>query len=221
MFVKNGSHNISNSAVHIKINEQYKGYYQVTNQYRQGMQDSIRQLKEAGYQLHVLSGDNDGEKENVRQLFGSEAKLNFNVNPPQKQLYKRILPRAGKVLMIGDGLNDAGALMHPVVGIAVSNDGCPFSSCCDAIIDGSVVNRLPHLLLFAKWGRRIVLAVFVVSIFYNLVGISFAVQARLSPLAAAILMPSSSISIVLLAGLLSLFGARKAGLSSKPDETHM
>lgn len=114
--------------------------------------------------------------------------------------------------MLGDGLNDAGALMQSNVGIAVSEHSAQFSPASDAILDGSKVGLLDKFIAYAKAGKKIVLASFILSILYNIVGLSFAVQGTLSPIIAAILMPASSISIVLFVTILSSFVARKKGL---------
>ena len=120
---------------------------------------------------------------------------------------------AGKnVLMLGDGLNDAGALMQSNIGIAVSDNSAQFSPASDAILDGTKVFLLDKFISYAKAGKNIVLASFILSILYNIVGLSFAVQGILSPIVAAILMPASSISIVLFVSLCSSFVARKKGL---------
>lgn len=116
--------------------------------------------------------------------------------------------------MIGDGLNDAGALMQSDVGIAVSDSTSQFSPACDAIVDGSKIGMIPHFLAYAKSGKKIVTISFVLSILYNFVGLSFAVQGSLSPIIAAILMPASSISIVLLVTLLSSLNAKRIGLGN-------
>jgi len=114
--------------------------------------------------------------------------------------------------MLGDGLNDAGALMQSNVGIAVSDNTTQFSPACDAILDGDKVKLLDKFLAFARSGKNIVTASFIVSIIYNIAGLSFAVQGTLSPMIAAILMPASSISIVLLVTALSSASARLKGL---------
>ena len=109
--------------------------------------------------------------------------------------------------MIGDGLNDAGALMQSNVGIAVSDNTSQFTPACDAILDGSRVSSIDKFISFARSGKNIVTASFILSILYNIIGLSFAVQGILSPMVAAILMPASSISIVLLVTALSSFSA--------------
>ena len=120
--------------------------------------------------------------------------------------------RGRKVIMLGDGLNDAGALLQSDVGISVSDDINNFSPSCDAILQGESFGKFKVLLDFAKSGKNVILASFIMSILYNIVGIYFAVQGNLSPVIAAILMPASSISIVLLTTFSTSFLALKKGL---------
>ena len=189
------------------------GSFSVSNHYRPGLEQTVHQIKDQQYELHVLSGDHDAEKNNLQQLFGKNTTLLFQQSPQQKLSYIQSLQSQHKnVLMLGDGLNDAGALMQSNVGIAVSDNTAQFTPACDAILDGTCVNKLDKFLQFAKAGKKIVTASFILSIIYNVVGLSFAVSAQLSPMVAAILMPASSISIVLLVTLLSNIVARKKGL---------
>ncbi|MBS1661360.1 MAG: heavy metal translocating P-type ATPase, partial [Bacteroidetes bacterium] len=100
-------------------------------------------------------------------------------------------------MMIGDGLNDAGALRQSDVGIALTEDCNNFTPASDAILRSDKLGRLPDFIQMCRAGKRIVLASFVLSILYNLIGLSFAVSGALSPMVAAILMPSSSLTILL------------------------
>ncbi|HWH63010.1 MAG TPA: hypothetical protein VNS50_07035, partial [Ginsengibacter sp.] len=149
------------------------------------------------------------EKEKLKKIFNKNIELRFSQSPQQKlDFIKNIQQRGKNVLMLGDGLNDAGALMQSDVGIAVSDNTSQFSPACDAIVDGVKVKLLDKFIAYAKSGKSIVTASFVLSILYNIIGLSFAVQGILSPMVAAILMPASSISIVLLVTLLSSLSAR-------------
>ena len=199
--------------IHVVMNDVHKGRFTVNNQYRQGIQELADNLEKEKFDLYVLSGDNDSEKEKLKKIFDKETELSFNQSPQQKLDYILSLQLQKKnVLMLGDGLNDAGALMQSNVGIAVSDNTSQFSPACDAILDGSNVKLLDKFLSFARSGKNIVTISFILSILYNIVGLSFAVQGILSPMIAAILMPASSISIVLLVTALSSAIARLKGL---------
>jgi Cu+-exporting ATPase len=206
------------SHVHVMMNNVHMGRFNVSNQYRPGIATLINNIKQKEFDLAVLSGDNDSEKGNLEKIFGHAVPLQFHQSPQEKLEYIKKLQsqiirnRYKKVLMLGDGLNDAGALMQSNVGIAVSDNTAQFSPACDAILDGANVQLLDKFIAYAKSGKTIVTASFILSIVYNIAGLSFAVQGILSPMVAAILMPASSISIVLLVTILSSLSARSKGL---------
>jgi len=117
-------------------------------------------------------------------------------------------------MMFGDGLNDAGALAQSNVGVAVSENINVFSPACDAIIDASVFTKMPLFLKLSKQAINIIKLSFGLSFFYNSIGLYFAVAGQLSPVIAAILMPLSSISIVLFVTIMTNFISRKLSVST-------
>jgi Cu+-exporting ATPase len=128
-------------------------------------------------------------------VFGNA--MHFETSPQQKLHHIMDLQSRGKkVIMIGDGLNDAGALMQADAGIAVSDDMNNFFPACDAIMDGKNFSQLAQFLSFVRVARKVVIASFIVSVLYNFCGIYFSVRGELSPLVAAILMPASSFSVI-------------------------
>jgi Cu+-exporting ATPase len=201
--------------VHVMIGNKVRGYYSFKNQYREGIQDLADRLGCGKYELYIMSGDNDAERQRLSEIFPVASGIFFNCSPQKKLDHILSLQKNKKVMMVGDGLNDAGALMQSDVGIAVSDNASQFSPACDAILDGSNVKLIDRFLAFARSGKRIVTASFILSILYNIIGLSFAVQGTLSPVIAAILMPVSSISIVLLVTLLSSTSAVMNGLNGK------
>ena len=202
------------TGVYLSFDDKVVGRFMVNNNYREGIKNMSGILRRDGYQTLVLSGDNDQEKNNLRHIFGNDARFYFRKDPQEKLEFIRHLQSDGKnVLMLGDGLNDAGALRQSQVGIAVSDAANVFSPASDAILDGSAVQQLGGMLRFARTGKKIVAASFALSILYNIVGLSFATRGLLSPMIAAILMPASSISIVLFVSLYSKIAAKFNGLS--------
>jgi len=202
------------SHIHVMLNKVHMGAFTISNEYRPGIKEAITLLQQKKFELHLLSGDNDTEKITLTKLFGKNADVQFNQTPLNKlDTIKQLQEQHKNVLMLGDGLNDAGALMQSDTGIAVSDSTAQFSPACDAIIDGGKVGNIYQFLAFARSGKKIVAASFILSILYNFAGLSFAVQGTLSPIVAAILMPASSISIVLLVTLLSSISAKRIGLN--------
>lgn len=198
--------------IHFSINEDLEGYFEVRNYYRNDLDTLLKAMKKE-HRISVLSGDNDQEKDQLRKLLGADSTILFNQKPEDKLDYIRTLQEQGhKVMMIGDGLNDAGALKQSDMGIAVSGQVNNFTPSSDAIIAASELGRLPRFIRLCKANKSIVMASFVMSIAYNIIGLLFAVQGNLSPLVAAILMPSSSLSIVLLTFGSSSLLARLQGM---------
>lgn len=200
--------------VYLSINDKTLGYYEFINTYREGIAGTIKNLNQE-YDISLLSGDNEAEKENLKEFFIDSSKLFFRQSPEEKLKYVKSLQSSGKnVLMIGDGLNDAGALKQSNAGISVTENISSFSPACDAILEADKLNNIFDFIKFSKTSVRIILASFGISFLYNLIGLGFAVDGLLSPIVAAILMPASSISVVLFATLSTNLLAKKRGLLS-------
>jgi len=197
-FVTGNIERQSGTAIFISIENKLYGHFLFSNHYREAIPDLLKKLK-GNYRLSVLSGDNEAEKENLKKLLGKKAVLLFHQKPEDKLQYIQHLQQQGeKVMMIGDGLNDAGALKQSDIGIAVAEQTNNFTPSSDAIIEAKQLSRLNKFIQLCRANRNIVIASFVLSIAYNIIGLFFAVQGNLSPLVAAILMPSSSLSILLI-----------------------
>ncbi|WP_423817986.1 heavy metal translocating P-type ATPase metal-binding domain-containing protein [Salinimicrobium sp. TIG7-5_MAKvit] len=185
-----------NTSVHISANNEYKGRYVFFNEYREGVQELFTELAPQ-YHLSILSGDNEGEKTRLTELLPASTQMLFNQKPEDKLNYIASLQKEGKkTIMVGDGLNDAGALAKSEVGIAISENVNVFSPACDAILDASRFESLPKFITASKKAMSVIKVSMILSFLYNVVGLYFAVTGQLSPIIAAILMPFSSISII-------------------------
>lgn len=198
--------------VFVSIDDEVLGNFSISNVYRSGIENTIQELSKH-YELSVLSGDDEGEKENLERIFTTDSRIRFRQSPSEKLDFIELIQSFGKkVVMVGDGLNDAGALAQSNVGVVVTENINNFSPACDAILDASELNHLPVFLKFSKQSIKIIILSFIISFAYNFVGLSFAIQGALTPIVAAILMPISSISVVIFATLTTNFSAKREGL---------
>jgi Cu+-exporting ATPase len=198
-----------NTIIFIKINQDIKGYYRSKNVYRDDVEKVFTQLGKK-FRLSILSGDNEGEKAYLENILPKGTNLLFSQTPQNKLDYVKKLQEEGHhVLMVGDGLNDAGALAQSNVGIAISENVNVFSPACDAIMEAKLFNKLPKFLTLSHQTIQIIKWSFKISFTYNVVGLYFAVTAQLTPIVAAILMPLSSISIVVFVTVLTNFASKR------------
>ncbi len=198
--------------IFLSIDGSIKGFFSLNNVYRDGLGSLASALK-GKYDISVVSGDNSGERDNLLNYFGGDSLMLFNQSPQDKLGYIESLQQKGmKTLMIGDGLNDAGALKQSDVGIAVSEDIAGFTPSSDAILDASAFSRFDELLGFARTAKKIIIMSFIISILYNITGVSLAFRGSVSPLMAAILMPLSSVTVVLFTALSTNIMAWKKNL---------
>ncbi|MDP5091866.1 MAG: heavy metal translocating P-type ATPase metal-binding domain-containing protein [Polaribacter sp.] len=197
-FVKSTPENTNlYTSVHVSFDGVYKGKFTLKNTYRNGLKSLFESLK-SNFELAVVSGDNSGEKEFLSKNLPKNTTLLFNKKPADKlQIVSDFQLKNKKVAMIGDGLNDAGALAKSDVGIALSENINVFSPACDAILDASQFQKIDQFLWASKKAVSIIKYSFLLSFCYNVIGLYFAVTGQLMPVIAAILMPLSSISIVI------------------------
>ena len=211
--------NVPANSVEVAVDGQFRCGFSIANALRLEVERLLEQLGDR-YELVLLSGDNDRESLRFGKLFGSRATLRFHQTPENKLNFIRGLQSAGrKVMMVGDGLNDAGALKQSDVGVAVVEEIGIFSPASDVILDAAELPRLMNVLRFSKSAGRIVRAGFLISGLYNVVGISIAAAGLLSPVVCAILMPLSSVTMVIFTCGLTAWSGRKLKAEKLSIET--
>ena len=195
--------------VYVGLNDERAGYFTFHNVYRPALPALLARLGRR-YRLAVLSGDTDAERVRLQTLFGEDAQLHFRQSPADKLAYiASERARGHTVVMVGDGLNDAGALRAADAGLALTDQITNFSPACDAILDAGALGQLATFLSFSRACLRVVLCTFVLSFCYNGFGLALAVQGRFTPIVSAILMPLSSLSVMVVATLLVGWAARR------------
>jgi Cu+-exporting ATPase len=185
----------TSTRVFVSVDQEVRGYFNVETSIRSNIKELVASLGQKCVAL--LSGDQKSEEQRMREVFPLPIDLRFNLDPHDKMNYVSDLQRQGRrVVMLGDGLNDSGALKQSQVGIAVTDDTGIFTPACDGILQGSQLAHFNSFLRLSKSATQILKVAFGISFFYNIIALSFAVSGNLSPLIAAILMPISSVSVV-------------------------
>ncbi len=197
------------NTVYVSFEGEVVGHYDFASPFRPGLAAILARLREC-FGLSLLSGDTDNDRRRVLDLFGADTDLRFGQSPYQKLDYvDRRVGEGERVMMIGDGLNDAGALKAATVGLTVVEDESGFTPASDGVVSAANLERLPRVLSLAADTIGVIKASFVISILYNTVGLGFALSGQLSPVVAAILMPASSVTVVLFTTLTTGLQARR------------
>lgn len=208
--------------IFIQINGDVRGYFEVKSRLREGLKPVLEYFRQSGGGMPggawLLSGDNDRESAALAPYFADAGAMRFNHSPQDKLEFVKNLQSQGRnVLMFGDGLNDAGALRQSNVGVVVTENTNNFTPACDAILHAGAFERLPQLFRLSAAGMQLVNRAYLLAACYNVVGLSYAVSGRLSPVVAAILMPLSSVTIIVFGTLATNWKAWKLGLL---DQNH-
>jgi len=206
------------ASVLVAVDGRLRGAFLLENSLRPEVENLITRLGNR-YELVLLSGDNEREAARFGRIFGGRATLKFNQSPVDKLRFIQQLQAHGhRVMMVGDGLNDAGALQQADVGVAVVEQAGTFSPASDVILDAAELPRLARVLEFCRSASRVIRASFAISAIYNLLGVSIAAAGLLQPMVCAILMPLSSATVVFFACGATAWTARRMGLMPPPAQ---
>ena len=168
--------------------------------FRDGLQadsnDAIAALKAHGLSIEVLSGDHESAVASIATRLGISY-WTAKATPQTKATRLEALHTKGrKVLMVGDGLNDAAALSLAHAALSPGTAMDISQSASDAVYTGGL-NAVPFILNTAKQAKQTMLENFTLAATYNLVAVPIAVTGHVTPLIAAIAMSASSLVVTL------------------------
>lgn len=193
--------------VHLAIDGAPRGHFSIRKQARSGITGAVERLRHL-HRTALLTGDAQVDPA-LASVFPPDL-VRTGCSPLDKQRTIREQQDLGhRVLMVGDGLNDAGALAQADVGITVTETSAALTPSSDAIMDAAALVRLPGFLSLGRRAHRIVIASLAISLCYNITGVALAVAGHMTPLIAAILMPLSSVSVVGFVSISVWLAARK------------
>lgn len=207
-----GNDDKKNAGVFISIDGEVKGYFKIENKFRLGLKNFIDYFA-SKYKLALTSGDTNSELKNLKKIFPKGTTMLFKQEPKDKLDFISNLQKQGeRVMFFGDGLNDAGALQKSNVGIVITENINNFTPASDVIVSADNFDKIKNYIEYISQARNLIYASYLIALLYNIVGISYAASGNLSPLVAAILMPLSSITVVLFGVLSSTFLAKRKGI---------
>jgi Cu2+-exporting ATPase len=193
---------VTESAVVVAVNGRASSVFFLTDDIRPDAASSLRRLAELGHEFCILSGDSEAVVQHVAATLAREGGVRFErvlsaIGPEQKLAFVTDWAKTRpSVVMVGDGVNDAGALAAAHVGVAVGGAAEAARLSADVYLSRTGVEELAQLMLGARRTRSAIRRGIGFSLCYNAVGIGLAAAGLLNPLVAAVLMPVSSLTVV-------------------------
>ncbi|BAO44586.1 heavy metal translocating P-type ATPase [Thiolapillus brandeum] len=184
------------SAIHVAVDGQHAGLIGIADTLRPDAPALIHALRDQGIALTLLSGDRQQVAEAVaRQLGGMD--VIAEVLPEDKDKIIARLQKQGKtVAMVGDGVNDAPALIRADVGIAIGSGTDVSVESADIVLMSDELNKIHLAVALSRRTLRTIRQNILISFAYNIIMVPLAMAAMITPLIAAISMPISSLLVI-------------------------
>lgn len=168
----------------------------VTDPIKQDAPATVRRIRQAGWDVGVLSGDHSEVVGEVSRRVGIDEKNVYGDLTPEDKLDRVTSRNNAAIVMIGDGANDAAALAAADVGIAVRGGAEVSLQAAPVFVASGTLSSVADLIAAARRTNRLIRTTFAVSLAYNIFAVVLALFGYISPLLAAILMPISSVSVL-------------------------
>ena len=177
-------------------NKKILGYILLKDQIKSDAKTLIDSLKSQGMNISILSGDKLGAVKNVADKLGIN-NYYAELIPSQKLELVKKIQKTDKVLMVGDGINDAPALIQSDLSIAVVGAADISAQQSDIVLIGKGLKFISRLFTISQFTKRVIKQNIYFAFGYNFIMIPLAMMGKITPLVAAIAMPISSIIVIL------------------------
>lgn len=214
--------------VYISINYKLMSIYTFEMSLMPGVNDMVNAINKE-HSISLISGDNSATLKQMKMLLPEGSEIIYNCTPEDKYKHiKSLQDNGNKVIMVGDGINDAAALRQSDIGVTLVKDSFSFTPASDVIMEANHISILNKIIELNKGAMKLIWLGFLYSLIFNIIGIYFSVNGDLSPMIAAILMPSSSLGIILIAYIGMRFLSKKyfskvvqSEVIEKADKNHV
>jgi Cu2+-exporting ATPase len=184
------------SCVHMAVDGHYAGLIGIADQLRPDARSLVDNLRAVGIRMTLLSGDRHRVAEAVAAKLGGMDVI-AEVRPEEKDRVIAGLQEQGDwIAMVGDGVNDAAALIRANVGIAVGSGTDVSLESADIVLMSDELDKVRLATALSRRTLRTIRQNISISIVYNIIMIPLAMMAFITPLFAAIAMPISSLLVI-------------------------
>lgn len=188
------------SGVYLSVNDVLMAKFKVQDQLRPEAIELVKNLSSKGFKLTMLSGDSRENAQQIAQQLMSEGgniEVIAEVMPTDKDaVIKKMQSQGEEVVMVGDGINDAPALIRADVGIAMGTGTDVSIASSDIVLLGGDLSKVNLASSLSQRTIKTIYQNISLSIAYNIIMVPLAMMAFVSPLIAAISMPISSLLVI-------------------------
>lgn len=186
----------SSSIIYLAVNGEAKGYVTVNDSIKSNASEVVRELKQNNLEPVLLTGDNFIVAKRVSDTVGI-SKFEAEVLPENKSsVVKKFQSNNKKVVMVGDGINDAPALVQSDVGIAIGTGTDVAIESANVVLMNGDLGGIVQSFKLSKQTIRVIKQNLFWAFIYNVIGIPLAALGLLNPMFAALAMSFSSVSVV-------------------------
>ncbi len=188
---------IPGTTILVARDHRFIGAIHIADQVRREAAQAIRELQEMGLQIELLTGDSAASAKAVAESIGV-TQVSSELLPDQKSARVDELIQLGRtVTMIGDGINDAPALSHAHIGVAMGSGTEVAHASANVLLIGNDLGRFVDTLKTARWCRAIIFQNFYGTLAVDALGIALAAIGVINPLLAAFIHVSSELAFIL------------------------
>jgi Cd2+/Zn2+-exporting ATPase/Cu+-exporting ATPase len=185
------------SEVFVARGGRFLGTLRIADTLRPEAKDAIQSLKSMRLRTVLLTGDAESVAEEVGRQLGVDEIVSDLLPEDKLQYVKQLTEKGHKAAMVGDGVNDAPALMQASVGVAMGSGTDVARESADVVLIGSDLSKLVETLQIARRCRRTILQNFVGTLVVDSIGVGLAAFGFLNPLLAAFIHVSSEMVFIL------------------------
>ena len=184
------------TCVHCAIDGDHVAMIVVADTLRSDAMELVEALRSAGIGMTLLSGDRRQVAEAIASQLGGMEVIAEVLPQDKDSVIQQLQKRGERVAMVGDGINDAPALIRADVGIALGSGTDVSVESADIVLMQNELNKVRQATMLSRRTLRTIRQNIGLSFVYNSIMVPLAMMAQVTPLVAAITMPISSLLVI-------------------------